>query len=61
MEALHQRTELLLGTPTMEALKSTRVILFGVGGVGGGGGAGRGDGWGERWEFCLCSCIGLRR
>lgn len=35
MEALHQRTELLLGTPTMEALKSTRVILFGVGGVGG--------------------------
>lgn len=35
MEALHQRTELLLGTSAVEALKSARVILFGVGGVGG--------------------------
>ena len=34
MEDFFSRSEALLGTETMEALRNTRVILFGVGGVG---------------------------
>ncbi len=35
MEDIFQRTSLLLGDEVMQRLKKTRVILFGVGGVGG--------------------------
>ena len=34
MEGLFERSELLLGQPAMQKLRSARVILFGVGGVG---------------------------
>jgi len=34
MNGQFQRTELLLGTPVMQALNNCRVLLFGVGGVG---------------------------
>lgn len=34
MEGIHNRTELLLGTEVMNALRSKRVIILGVGGVG---------------------------
>lgn len=33
-EGIHNRTELLLGTQTMDALRTKRVIILGVGGVG---------------------------
>ena len=33
-KAIYNRTELLLGEDVMEALAGTRVIIFGVGGVG---------------------------
>ena len=35
MNELYQRTELLVGPQRMQRIRDTRVILFGVGGVGG--------------------------
>ena len=35
MNGLYQRTELLVGPDVMQRIRDTRVILFGVGGVGG--------------------------
>ena len=35
MENQFERTELLLGSEAMERLRNSRVVIFGVGGVGG--------------------------
>lgn len=35
MENQFERTELLLGAEAMERLRNSRVVIFGVGGVGG--------------------------